>query len=38
MSTRVDSTISTSEGTLIGDILWLATIAFVFAIITGMVG
>jgi hypothetical protein len=30
--------ISTSEGPLAGDILWLATIAFVFAIITGMVG
>jgi hypothetical protein len=38
MLTRVDSTISTSEGALAGDILWLATIAFVFAIITGMVG
>jgi hypothetical protein len=38
MLTRVDSTISASEGTLAGDIIWLATIAFVFAIITGMVG
>ena len=38
MLTRGDSTISTSEGTLVGDILWLATIAFVFAVITGMVG
>jgi hypothetical protein len=38
MLTRGDSTISTREGTLIRDILWLATIAFVFAIITGIVG
>jgi hypothetical protein len=38
MLTRVDPTISASEGTLAGDIIWLATIAFVFAIITGMVG
>jgi hypothetical protein len=38
MSTRVESTFSASEGTLAGDILWLATIAFVFAIITGIVG
>jgi hypothetical protein len=38
MSTKVDSTFSASEGTLAGDILWLATIAFVFAIITGIVG
>jgi hypothetical protein len=36
--TRVDWTFSTSEGTLAGDILWLATIAFVFAISTGMAG
>lgn len=38
MLTRIDSTISASRGTLAGDILWLATIAFVFAILTGMVG
>jgi hypothetical protein len=38
MLTRVDSTFSAGEGTLTGDILWLATIAFVFAIITGIVG
>ena len=38
MLIRVDSTISASEGTLAGDIIWLATIAFVFAIITGIVG
>jgi hypothetical protein len=38
MLTGVDSTFSASEGTLAGDILWLATIAFVFAIITGIVG
>jgi hypothetical protein len=35
---QVDSTFSASEGTLAGDILWLATIAFLFAIITGIVG
>ena len=38
MLTRVDSRFSASEGTLIGDILWLATITFVLAIITGIVG
>ena len=38
MLTRVDSTFSASEGTLAGDILWLATIAVLFAIITGIVG
>jgi hypothetical protein len=27
-----------SHGTLIGDVLWIITIAFVFAIITGIVG
>jgi len=37
MLTRGDSTISASRGKLAGDILWVATIAFVFAIITGMV-
>ena len=37
MLTRGDSTISASRGTLAGDILWVATIAFVFAIITGIV-
>jgi hypothetical protein len=38
MLTKVRSTLSASEGTLAGDILWLATIAFLFAIITGIVG
>ena len=38
MLTRVDSTFLASEGTLAGDILWRATMAFVFAIITGIVG
>jgi len=38
MLTRADPTISASRGTLAGDILWVATIAFVFAIITGMLG
>ena len=31
-------TMSTSRGTLLGDIMWLAVIAFVFAIITGTLG
>jgi hypothetical protein len=38
MSTKKDPVISASRGTLAGDVLWLGTIAFVFAIITGMVG
>jgi hypothetical protein len=38
MPTRIDSTISASRGSLAGDLLWLATIAFVFAIIIGIVG
>ena len=35
---RIDPAVLTSRGTLAGDLLWLATIAFVFAIITGMLG
>ena len=38
MFSRIDPVISASRGTLAGDILWLATIAFVFAVLTGMVG
>jgi len=38
MFSRIDPAIITSRGTLAGDLLWLATIAFVFAIITGMLG
>jgi hypothetical protein len=38
MLMRIGSTISASEGTLAGDILWLATIAFVFSVVTGIVG
>jgi hypothetical protein len=38
MLTKNDPLISAIRGTLAGDVLWLATIAFVFAIITGMVG
>jgi hypothetical protein len=30
--------VSASRGTLVGDILWLVTMAFVFAIITGILG
>jgi len=33
-----DRTLSSSHGTLVGDIMWLAVIAFVFAIITGALG
>jgi hypothetical protein len=36
--TRISATISANEGTLVGDILWLATIAFVFSVIIGIVG
>jgi hypothetical protein len=35
---EVKLTVSANGGTLAGDLLWLATIAFVFAVITGMVG
>jgi hypothetical protein len=38
MLTRIGSTISASEGTLAGDILWLATIAFIFSVVIGIVG
>jgi hypothetical protein len=38
MLTRIGSIISSREGTLVGDILWFAAIAFVFSIVTGMVG
>jgi hypothetical protein len=38
MLTRSGSVISASRGTLAGDILWLATIGFVFAVIAGIVG
>jgi hypothetical protein len=37
MVSQLDPVISASRGTLVGDILWLATIAFVFAIMTGFV-
>jgi len=33
---EVKLTVSASRGTLAGDLLWLATIAIVFAVITGM--
>jgi hypothetical protein len=38
MLTRIGSTISASEGTLAGDILWLAAIAFLFSVVIGIVG
>ena len=37
MLTRIGSTISASEGTLAGDILWLAASAFVFSVVIGIV-
>lgn len=38
MFTRIDPSSLASRGTLIGDILWISTIAYVIAIITGVVG
>ena len=38
MSTRIDPVISASRGTLAGVLLWLGTIGFILAIITGMIG
>jgi hypothetical protein len=36
--TRIGSIISSREGTLVGDILWFAAIAFVFSVVIGVVG
>ena len=38
MYRRVDALISASRGTLAGDLLWLGTIGFILAIITGVIG
>jgi len=38
MLSRIDPIVSATRGTLVGDFLWLAAIAFVVAIITGIVG
>jgi preprotein translocase subunit Sss1 len=38
MYRRVDPLISASRGTLAGDLLWLGTIGFIVAIITGIIG
>jgi len=38
MLTRIGSTISASEGTLAGDILWLGASAFVLSVVIGIVG
>jgi hypothetical protein len=35
---RIDPIVLATRGTLVGDVLWLATIAFVFAIIAGILG
>jgi hypothetical protein len=36
MFSRIDPAIITNRGTLGGDLFWLATIAFLLAIITGI--
>jgi hypothetical protein len=38
MRTSTYPIVSASHGTLAGDILWLAAIGFIFAILTGIVG
>ena len=38
MLTRIDLILSANRGTLVGDILWISTIAYVIAIMTGIVG
>jgi len=38
MHRSIDPLISASRGTLAGDLLWLGTIGFIVAIITGMIG
>lgn len=38
MFSRSDPVISARRGTLVGDMRWFGTIAFVFAILTGLVG
>ncbi len=38
MYRRIDPPISASRGTLAGDLLWLGTVGFILAIITGVIG
>jgi len=38
MYRRIDPPISASRGTLADDLLWLGTIGFILAIITGVIG
>ena len=38
MFSRIDPIVLAIRGTLAGDVLWLATIAFVFTIVTGIIG
>ena len=38
MFRKIDLLISASRGTLAGDLLWLGTISFILAIITGLIG
>jgi hypothetical protein len=38
MFTRIDPVVSGSRGTLAGDVLLLATIAYIFAIVFGILG
>jgi len=38
MYRRIAPPISASRGTLAGDLLWLGTVGFILAIITGVIG
>jgi hypothetical protein len=38
MVNRSESTMSSGGGTLAGDVLWLAVLSFIFAIIGGLLG
>src|ERR1700682_5125545 len=38
MATTLDRTMSSSRGTLVGDVIRIAVIAFVFAIVTATIG
>jgi preprotein translocase subunit Sss1 len=38
MYRSIDPLLSTSRGTLAGDLLWLGAIGFIIAIITGIIG
>ena len=38
MHRSIDPILSASRGTLVGDLLWLGTISFIIAIVTGLIG